>query len=571
LFTQIPLFIVVTGDTTWSSISDVRTMFMTNPSALGCASGNTLAQGCTGGTSQAAAFNNIVGLGGQATGPLGTSVSGSFSAITQSNCANTGYVNGANVVSSGTFPGLPVVFATCGGVIMPSNDPTAITGGSSTSTTITVNVASLPAAFQVIGTPIVVSGALPAGFNTPVPTTPPSTLATIVSFTSTSVTYSSTNNPGAWTSGGTLALATAIQSNGLTGFVDDYVSGGNATGGALGLAGAFQARAFAPNGAVFGANIVSQAETGAAGTSVTGLEIDVDTQVPSPSISALTIDSVWNSQPTTSNGVVVLAPGGTGNAQYSRVFVSGNGASTIGVQLGTADALNVSGPSPSQSIQFLSGTPGVDTPIASINADVNGNLILTSVAGQNVESVGPLTAPSAKVSGVVTGANVRSTDGSSASLTMNSIRGQNFLLSENSALSAAATLEIVGPSAGAIPEFLVNATTTEVTGGLNNSIGTVIPSTATGFVGSAIGAMQLVLQGTTGTITGTHLSASCDSGTATVTGVTVGHPVAVSSTTGADVGGAFNVRASVTGANTVTVFVCGTGTPPSLAYNVTVF
>jgi hypothetical protein len=78
------------------------------------------------------------------------------------------------------------------------------------------------------------------------------------------------------------------------------------------------------------------------------------------------------------------------------------------------------------------------------------------------------------------------------------------------------------------------------------------------------------LSGTTGTITGTALSASCDSGTASVTGAVVGSPVAVSSTTGVDVGGAFNVRGSVTSAGTVTVYVCGTGTPASLAYNVRV-
>ena len=99
----------------------------------------------------------------------------------------------------------------------------------------------------------------------------------------------------------------------------------------------------------------------------------------------------------------------------------------------------------------------------------------------------------------------------------------------------------------------------------------VIPSTATGNTGNATGKVELVLSGTTGTITGTSLSATCDSGTATVTNAVVGHPVAVSSTTGADVGGAFNLRASVTSAGTVTVYVCGTGTPASLAYNVTVF
>lgn len=76
--------------------------------------------------------------------------------------------------------------------------------------------------------------------------------------------------------------------------------------------------------------------------------------------------------------------------------------------------------------------------------------------------------------------------------------------------------------------------------------------------------------GTTGTITGTALTATCDSGTATVTGATVGRPVSVSATDGVDVGGAFDLRASVTSTNTVTVYICGTGTPASKAYNVRV-
>jgi hypothetical protein len=98
-----------------------------------------------------------------------------------------------------------------------------------------------------------------------------------------------------------------------------------------------------------------------------------------------------------------------------------------------------------------------------------------------------------------------------------------------------------------------------------------IPNTATGWAGNTAGKVVLALTGRTGTINGTSLSVSCDSGTATVTGAAVGHPAAVSSTTGADVGGAFNLRASVTAPDTVTVYICGTGTPPSLAYNVTVF
>jgi hypothetical protein len=115
---------------------------------------------------------------------------------------------------------------------------------------------------------------------------------------------------------------------------------------------------------------------------------------------------------------------------------------------------------------------------------------------------------------------------------------------------------------------------TPIYGNLTNGNGTSIPGAVLGNksannTGAAY--VELVLTGTTGTITGTALTATCDSGTASVTGAVVGHPVAVSSTTGADVGGAFNVRASVTSTGTVTVYVCGTGTPASLAFNVTVF
>ena len=110
------------------------------------------------------------------------------------------------------------------------------------------------------------------------------------------------------------------------------------------------------------------------------------------------------------------------------------------------------------------------------------------------------------------------------------------------------------------------------------TIGAKSPAAVKGTTGNFSGAVSVasvngasILSGTTGTITGTSLSASCDSGTVRVTGAAVGHPVSVSSTTGEDVGGAFNLKASVTATNTVTVYICGTGTPASLAYNVTVF
>jgi hypothetical protein len=91
---------------------------------------------------------------------------------------------------------------------------------------------------------------------------------------------------------------------------------------------------------------------------------------------------------------------------------------------------------------------------------------------------------------------------------------------------------------------------------------TAIPPTATENTGNSMGKEELVLSGTRSTITGTALiTTSYDSGTAKVTGAAVGHPVAVSSTTGAHAGGAHILRGSVTAINTVTVFICGTGTP----------
>ena len=123
---------------------------------------------------------------------------------------------------------------------------------------------------------------------------------------------------------------------------------------------------------------------------------------------------------------------------------------------------------------------------------------------------------------------------------------------------------------GSLGAATVNAVFPWLIGSVLNGNGTLLPSTSHPPTGNTSGAVELTLTGTTGTVTGTALTATCDSGTASVTGAVVGRPVAVSSTTGADVGGAFDLRASVTSSGTVTVYVCGTGTPTSLAYNVTV-
>lgn len=91
-----------------------------------------------------------------------------------------------------------------------------ITGGSSTSSTITVNITSTTG--FVLGGLITVTGASPAGFNVA-----GATIASIV--TNTSVTYNSANNPGAWSSGGTAALTcnNATDATALTAFASVYL------------------------------------------------------------------------------------------------------------------------------------------------------------------------------------------------------------------------------------------------------------------------------------------------------------------------------------------------------------
>ena len=79
------------------------------------------------------------------------------------------------------------------------------------------------------------------------------------------------------------------------------------------------------------------------------------------------------------------------------------------------------------------------------------------------------------------------------------------------------------------------------------------------------------LTGTTGNIGGTSLSAgSCTSGTASVTGAVVGHPVSVSASDGSLPSGLIVLSAAVTTSNVVTVQLCAVAsvTPVSNTYNV---
>ena len=79
------------------------------------------------------------------------------------------------------------------------------------------------------------------------------------------------------------------------------------------------------------------------------------------------------------------------------------------------------------------------------------------------------------------------------------------------------------------------------------------------------------LSGTTASIGGGALTAgTCTTGTASVTGATVGHPVSVSASDGTLPNGLIILSAAVTSSDNVTVQLCATGgvTPAANTYNV---
>jgi hypothetical protein len=129
------------------------------------------------------------------------------------------------------------------------------------------------------------------------------------------------------------------------------------------------------------------------------------------------------------------------------------------------------------------------------------------------------------------------------------------------------TESVYGP---VLMHFAAGAISNDEAYEIANALSTYAPSCTAGQLCDLTGPVPHAFSGTTGTITGTALTASCDTGTVSVAGAAAGSPVQVSTTDGTDLGGAFNLRASVTSTGTVTVYVCGTGTPASKAYNVKV-
>jgi hypothetical protein len=292
--------------------------------------------------------------------------------------------------------------------------------------------------------------------------------------------------------------------------------------------------------------------------------MDVDSGVTGAVVIGVNVSAPsWNSSPTYSAGYTLNPPGGSSGAVWGVAYNSQDGATGQVLRAGTE---TLSTNSASQSIVLYSRILGIDTG-STIQALATGEMDLTPVSGQAVKINGNFT-----ISGNMISAGETSALYYDASVSPAWINSATFGTRFTPASDGGSSRELFGTNAANnVTNWYIGDGGLATFSAYANANGTVIPATATTYKGTSTGGPVLALTGTTGTITGTSLSSTCDSGTATVSGAITGHPVAVSSTTGADVGGAFNLRASVTATNTVTVYVCGTGTPASLAYTVTVF
>ena len=516
---QFPVAIVVASGGLITSIVDVRTIF----SSGGAGSGFLLL------------------TGGTLTGPLSAAVPGSFLSSGPSYCSVASWVHGTSVsIIDGI--GAPVQAGVCGGVINPS---TAVSNAA-------IGVAGVVQNYEPASSGVGLGGYLENENYAPNATGEAANLVCINRFAGDSCqgTEIDIDNLGTPESLSSYTASSGTYVLTVTG-TNLFTTGESVTFGSVTPA------------ALSNLSLTVSAYTSSSFTVSTGSASSSGAAVGVAALNSGTVLGInisgdhWNSVPLTSVAITLFTPSCDSPcvpSQFGNFLQSNDGAAHVFAQIGTASTGNGTG---SQLLAFANRDGAGVENFSLFNTDGNGNFIFTpfsanSIFTGNIQSSGGVFA-----AGGVYGNTFYSNSTVPVTLVPGTGAAAAFYL-EN----AAHTLNVVSVD---------NSGNTTILGSYLNPNGPVIPSTATGYQGPATGYVQLALSGTTGTITGTSLSATCDSGTASVTGAVVGHPVAVSSTTGADVGGAFNLRASVTATGTVSVYICGTGTPASLAYNVTVF
>ena len=337
-----------------------------------------------------APFTGQVSVSPTATGnAFNATADGDFTNVV-SHAAVEGFVNGGDLSMDRSTGEFNYTQGGVAGVVQVSSNFANITGGSSTSSTITVNVASLPAMLQIIGTPFSIVGASPSGFNT--------ASSTVQSYTPTSVTFASTANPGIWTSGGVIQdiAPTVSEADGVIGMVQNEANGPTVTGSPAPMGGYFQVTQLGSNGTAWGINTVGIIGNYALGipSNNTVLQNEIDFDIINGTGNTVTGWAInapyWNYAPATSYGIAVSAPGcgtpdftaypNTGCPQWTTPFRSNTGASIYALQASEQGTVSTS---PSQYVLFAAKNGGIESN-AAINEDINGNIVLTPSTGMSV-------------------------------------------------------------------------------------------------------------------------------------------------------------------------------------------
>lgn len=393
------------------------------------------------------------------------------------------------------------------------------------------------------------------------------------------------------TAGTTPALSFALSTAGAHTFYMNN-TGGTATPGfqTAGEADLPAATVFTDQNATFGAHTYSFATAtilkppAAAGFASTANDFGLNTTTSNWQFwanGANKIAGMWSAAPT--NGHCVTATVSAGNVLLSDSGTVGCGGTPPTIQTDTVNntsqsVLNFTDTAGASGIQFTNPSGGIESAVlASVTGGGNAVAQMTAVGPQQGDYVGYN--GSTNLVNLRPGVLINAQVGTSYTIAADPGGDRGKQISMTNASAMAVTLPQAGSSGyGSSFYFCLTAagggavTITPTTSTINGAATLVLMTGESACVTSDntnyFARVSGFASGTTGTITGTALTATCDSGTVTINGAVAGTPVRVSSTTGADVGGAFNLRASVTSSNTITVFVCGTGTPSSLTYNV---
>jgi hypothetical protein len=185
------------------------------------------------------------------------------------------------------------------------------------------------------------------------------------------------------TCGGTIVPvgSTAWQSDGVSGFVDNYGTAGPPTGTAA-VAGYFQARGYGSGGSIWPLNIVGIVQNNVTNVLMQNeFDMDIEPGATGASVFGIAMDAFWNEAPASAIGFYVNKPNtfgaGTGS-QWSAGFETNVGATPSAF---VAGQLATGASQPSQSIVLESQDSGNHTLSTQLYSDALGDLVLYPPSG----------------------------------------------------------------------------------------------------------------------------------------------------------------------------------------------